>query len=104
MNETRSGSCKTGETISALQSAIALNRQEINKLHEEVVEWKERMSRDAEWLALREGYRICVKEDSKKIAQLVRIQKMLKKQLAKEIAEEKQKRNFDKFWEELESD
>jgi len=63
------------EVISALQSAIALNRQSLHK-HNVYLE------------CLLEGYHSKskrVKDYKKYIAQLVRIQKMLKKQLYNEI-------------------
>lgn len=79
------------EIISALQSAIALNRKLIRDTHKYFEDWKDHTGCLDEY---------GVKYYSTKIAQLVRIQKMLKKQLAKEIAEEKQEREFNKFWEE----
>lgn len=70
------------EIISALQSAIALNRQQINESHQMLNVHKELYNFD------KEAHLYWIRKDSAKIAQLIRIQKMLKKQLAKEISEE----------------
>ena len=83
------------EIISALQSAIALNRRTINFIHKTVEDYESNEDKP-DWLVE------WINKDKESLAQYVRIQKMLKKQLAKEISEEKQERAFKQFWEELE--